>query len=51
MANRTDSIRVEQSHLECVVLDRILAAWLDEAVLIPGLFPSGTRGERKESDT
>lgn len=35
------AIRVEQSHLECVVLDRILAAWLDEAVLIPGLFPSG----------
>jgi lambda family phage portal protein len=35
------AIRVEQSHLECVVLDRILAAWLDEAVLIPGLLPSG----------
>lgn len=35
------SIRVEQSHLECVVLDRILHAWLDEAVLIPGLIPSG----------
>jgi lambda family phage portal protein len=35
------SIRVEQSHLECVVLDRILSAWLDEAVLIPGLIPSG----------
>jgi lambda family phage portal protein len=35
------SIRVDQSHLECVVLDRILAAWLDEAVLIPGLIPSG----------
>jgi capsid protein len=35
------AIRVEQSHLECVVLDRILAAWLDEAVLIPGLFPAG----------
>jgi len=25
------SIRVEQAHLEAVVLDRILAAWLDEA--------------------
>jgi capsid protein len=35
------SIRVEQSHLECVVLDRILAAWLDEAALIPGLIPAG----------
>lgn len=35
------SIRVEQSHLECVVLDRILAAWLDEAALIPGLIPPG----------
>ena len=35
------SIRVEQAHLEIVVLDRILAAWLDEAVLIPGLLPTG----------
>lgn len=35
------SLRVEQSHLECVVLDRILAAWLDEAALIPGLIPPG----------
>jgi lambda family phage portal protein len=35
------SIRVEQSHLECMVLDRILAAWLDEAALIPGLIPHG----------
>ena len=35
------SIRVEQSHLECVVLDRVLAAWFDEAVLIPGLLPAG----------
>lgn len=35
------SIRVEQSHVEEVVLDRILAAWFDEAVLIPGLLPSG----------
>jgi len=33
------AIRVEQAHLETVVLDRILAAWLDEAVLIPGLLP------------
>lgn len=35
------AIRVEQSHLEAVVLDRILAAWLDEAVLLPGLLPAG----------
>ena len=30
------SIRVDQSHLEGVVLDRILAAWLSEAILIEG---------------
>jgi lambda family phage portal protein len=35
------AIRVEQAHVECVVLDRILAAWLDEAVLIPDLLPLG----------
>jgi len=35
------SIGVEQSQLESVVLDRILAAWLDEAALIPGLIPPG----------
>jgi len=29
---------VEQAHLEAVVLDRILAAWLAEAVRIPGLL-------------
>lgn len=34
------SIRVEQTQLETVVLDRILAAWFDEAVLIPGLLPA-----------
>jgi lambda family phage portal protein len=33
------SIRVEQSHLEDVVLDRILAAWLAEAVKVYGLAP------------
>jgi lambda family phage portal protein len=36
------AIRVEQSHLECVVLDPLLSAWLDEAALIPGLLPAGT---------
>jgi capsid protein len=35
------AIRVEQSHLECVVLDALLAAWLDEAALIAGLLPEG----------
>jgi lambda family phage portal protein len=34
------AIRVDQAHLECIVLDRILAAWLDEAALIPGLLPA-----------
>jgi capsid protein len=36
------SIRVEQTHLECVLLDRILTAWLDEAALVPGLLPVGS---------
>ncbi|MGE3809243.1 MAG: phage portal protein, partial [Gemmataceae bacterium] len=35
------SIRVEQAHLEITVLDRVFAAWLDEAALIPGLLPDG----------
>jgi capsid protein len=35
------AIRVEQVHLETAVLDRILAAWFDEAVLIPELLPAG----------
>ncbi len=35
------SIRVEQSHLEAVVMDRILAAWFDEAALVPGFLPEG----------
>ena len=35
------TIRVEQAHLEAVVLDRILMAWLDEAALIPDLLPAG----------
>lgn len=35
------SIRVEQADLETTVLDRILAAWFDEAALIPGLIPDG----------
>lgn len=35
------AIRVEQSHLERVVLDRILAAWFDEAAFVPDLLPTG----------
>lgn len=35
------SIRVDQSHAEAVILDRILAAWLDEAALVPDLLPAG----------
>jgi capsid protein len=35
------AVRVEQSRVEAVVLDRVLAAWLDEAVLVPGLLPVG----------
>ena len=37
------SIRVEQAHIEAIVLDRILAAWLDEAVLIEGFLPPALR--------
>ncbi|MCS7168072.1 MAG: hypothetical protein RMI91_11950 [Gemmatales bacterium] len=35
------AIRVEQAHLEAVVLDRILAAWFDKAAFIPGFLPAG----------
>ncbi len=35
------SIRVEQSNIETVVLDRLLVAWFDEAALIPGFLPEG----------
>ena len=35
------AIRVDQSNLERTVLDRLLAAWLDEAALLPGLLPNG----------
>ena len=37
------SIRVDQSHIESVILDRILTAWLDEAVLIEGYLPQSLR--------
>jgi len=35
------AIRVDQSHAEQAILDPLLAAWLDEAVLIPGVWPEG----------
>lgn len=35
------SLRVGQSRIELLALDRILAAWLDEAALIPGAIPDG----------
>ena len=35
------SIRVDQAHIGAVVLDRILAAWFDEAALLPGMLPTG----------
>ena len=37
------SIRVEQEHLACVVLDRLLHAWLREAVLVTDLLPLRVR--------
>ena len=40
------SIRVEQSHLEAVVMDRILEAWLHEAAMEPGLIPGLNRPTR-----
>lgn len=33
------SLQVERSHCEAVILDRVFAAWLDEAVMIPGYLP------------
>jgi capsid protein len=37
------SIRVEQQHIAAAVLDRILAAWLNEAVLVEGFLPASLR--------
>lgn len=34
------AVEVMREHFRLNVLDRILAAWLDEAVLIPGLLPA-----------
>jgi len=41
------SIRVEQSHLDAVVIDRILSAWLDEAILVTDLLPLPVRTLRE----
>jgi lambda family phage portal protein len=35
------SLRIDQSRVEISMLDRILAAWFDEAVLLGGLLPTG----------
>ncbi len=37
------SLRVDQHHLQLAVLDRILAVWLNEAVLVEGLLPQSMR--------
>ncbi|MCA9268641.1 MAG: phage portal protein, partial [Planctomycetales bacterium] len=37
------AIRVEQAHIGAVILDRILWAWLNEAVLIEGYLPESLR--------
>jgi len=37
------AIRIDQSYLGDVVLDRVLKAWIDEAVLIEGYLPQSVR--------
>jgi lambda family phage portal protein len=37
------SIRIDQAQIELAILDRILKAWLDEAVLVEGLLPQSLR--------
>ena len=37
------SIRIDQAYLGAVVLDRVLRAWLSEAVLIEGYLPQSAR--------
>jgi lambda family phage portal protein len=44
------SIRVDQSHMGRVILDHILRAWLDEAVLVEGLLPQSMRGTDADRD-
>jgi len=42
------AIRVEQARIEALVLDRLFAAWLAEAVLIEGLLPQSARTQAAE---
>jgi capsid protein len=42
------SLRVDQSQLELVVLDRIFAAWLHEAALVPDYLPADVRGSETD---
>jgi lambda family phage portal protein len=44
------SIRVEQSVIELVILDRIFAAWLAEATLISGYLPESIRKVDADTD-
>lgn len=37
------AVRIDQASIASVVLDRVLAAWLDEAVLVEGLLPQALR--------
>jgi len=43
------AIRVDQAHIAQVVLDRILKAWIDEAVLIEGYLPQWMRSRDRMS--
>jgi lambda family phage portal protein len=38
------AIRIDQAYLGDVVLDRVLKAWIDEAVLVEGYLPQSVRG-------
>jgi capsid protein len=44
------SIRVDQAHMGRIVLDHILRAWLDEAVLIEGFLPQSMRQTNADRD-
>jgi lambda family phage portal protein len=37
------SVRIDQQHMADTVLDRVLRAWLDEAILVSGLIPPQMR--------
>jgi hypothetical protein len=42
--NYRDGLTVERGECNRLALDRIFRAWLEEAILIPGLLPAGVRG-------